>query len=94
MTDNGILNMDVRTRNFRQSRFEVFMIDSVLCHFRRESTDDNDWWRWKGTQDEEGDLAWALGEGVKGRIRFSTICSARRQSYKITFSMIFGFSLA
>lgn len=33
--------------------------------FHRQSIDDNDWWRWKVTQDEEGDLAWVLGKRLK-----------------------------
>ena len=70
MTDEGILNMDIKTRNFivhnyRQCGFQVFMIDFGLCHFRQECSDGDDWWHWKATQDEEGDLAWALGKELR-----------------------------
>ena len=70
MTDEGILNVDIKTRNFivhndRQCGFKVFMVDFGLCHFRQECSDDDDWWHWKATQDEEGGLAWALGKELK-----------------------------
>ncbi|KAF9890224.1 hypothetical protein FE257_006136 [Aspergillus nanangensis] len=63
LTEYGILNKDVKTRNFivqqvtedkQAPRFHVFMIDFALCRFRREYENENEWWRAKAHQDEEG----------------------------------------
>lgn len=57
-----------------------FMIDFGLCHFRRECSDDNDWC-WKATQDEQGDLARALGKELKEGFVYQR--SARHQELEL-----------
>ena len=67
--DRGILNEDVKPRNFivrkeSADNFKVFMIDFALCNFREEYQDEEDWWRSKAIQDEEG----AVGRVMESRL--------------------------
>ncbi|RJE17669.1 hypothetical protein PHISCL_09994 [Aspergillus sclerotialis] len=67
----GILNEDVKTRSFivhenPGGKLKVFMVDFVLCHFRREYQDETDWWKWKAIQDEEGAVGCVMQKYLKG----------------------------
>ncbi|RAQ47418.1 hypothetical protein AFGD_008750 [Aspergillus flavus] len=69
--DRGILNEDVKTRNFIAQenpgrKFKVFMIDSASCNFRSEYEDETDWWKWKAIQDEEGAVGYVMQEYLHG----------------------------
>lgn len=67
--DRGILNEDVKRRNFivqkQEDVYKVFMIDFALCLFRNEFEDDAEWDQWKAMQDEEG----AVGYVMQGRLK-------------------------
>lgn len=71
LSDNDILNADVRPDNFMvvpkedtEGGYQVFMIDFGQCRFRKDETD-SEWGRMKWTQDEEG----AVGVVMKSRLR-------------------------
>ena len=69
--DLGILNKDVKTRNFivhesSRNRFKVTMIDFALCNFRQEYEDAYDWDKWKSIQDEEGAVGYVMQKRLKG----------------------------
>ncbi|KJK60553.1 hypothetical protein P875_00053242 [Aspergillus parasiticus SU-1] len=69
--DRGILNEDVKTRNFIVQenpgrKFKVFMIDFALCNFRSEYEDETDWWKWKAIQDEEGAVGYVMQKYLHG----------------------------
>ena len=71
MTDEGILNMDFKTRNFivhndRQCGFKVFMIDFGLCRFAKNAVMIMTGGIGKPRPtDGEDELAWALGKELK-----------------------------
>ncbi|KAJ5120413.1 uncharacterized protein N7515_009801 [Penicillium bovifimosum] len=78
--DLGILNEDVKTRNFivredAGNAFKVTMIDFALCKFRQDYQDDYDWDKWKSIQDEEGAVGYVMQRRLKDG--FSYCRSAR-----------------
>ncbi|KAJ5554959.1 hypothetical protein N7461_003429 [Penicillium sp. DV-2018c] len=80
ISDLGILNDDVKTRNFivredMENAFKVTMIDFALCKFRQDYQDDYDWDKWKSIQDEEGAVGYVMQRRLKGG--FSYCRSAR-----------------
>ena len=69
--DRGILNEDVKSRNFivqrrPENKFHVFMIDFALCNFREEYPDETEWEMWKATQDEEGAVGYVMQKKLQG----------------------------
>ncbi|KAJ6028683.1 hypothetical protein N7540_004259 [Penicillium herquei] len=69
--DRGILNEDVKTRNFvvqscPENQFRVFMIDFALCNLREEYPDEIDWEKCKAIQDEEGAVGYVMQKKLQG----------------------------
>lgn len=67
--DRGILNKDVKERNFvvdPENNFQVRMIDFALCDFREEYEDEAAWKRAQAIEDEEGGIGVCLHGKLKG----------------------------
>ncbi|KAJ5721899.1 uncharacterized protein N7483_009833 [Penicillium malachiteum] len=67
----GILNEDVKTRNFvvqscPENRFHVFMIDFALCNFREKYPGEDEWEECKSWQDEEGAVGFVMQKKLPG----------------------------
>jgi serine/threonine protein kinase len=67
--DRGVLNRDVRPRNFivhkeSDDNYKVVMIDFGICTLREESEAEEDWWKMKAIEDEEG----AVGRVMQMRL--------------------------
>ncbi|KAJ5719508.1 hypothetical protein N7493_007086 [Penicillium malachiteum] len=88
--DRGILNKDVKTRNFvvqccAENQFRVFMIDFALCDFREEFTDEVDWETCKATQDEEGAVGYVMQKKLQGGFMYHRSALYRKldEKYKM-----------
>lgn len=69
--DRGILNRDVKTRNFvvqihPQNQFHIFMIDFAVCEFREQYPNEAEWERWKSEEDEEGAVGCVMQRNLQG----------------------------
>ncbi|OQE37805.1 hypothetical protein PENCOP_c009G00313 [Penicillium coprophilum] len=69
--DNGILNEDVKARDFilktrPENQFHVFMINFALCKFREEYQNETEWEECKATSDEERALGYVMQKELQG----------------------------
>src|SRR2546430_722960 len=71
ISDHGILNEDVKTRNVlvrkkgQSEGYDVFMIDFAQCRFHGRDKSEKEWRLTKWRQDEEGAIGYVMRTKLK-----------------------------